>query len=129
MTTPICTNVGEIVEALRDTVIDFLFVWVCFVVGFADTFGDDFGVTFGVTRVLAVCALHSSRVFEEVTTERAAHNIVKLLLDKLVALLLVHFFFLLAHSALTIETNIEGTSSTGLFLETHGEMNPTSGFK
>lgn len=41
MTTPIGRDIGESLEAMRDTVVDLLLVGVRFVVGLADTLGDD----------------------------------------------------------------------------------------
>lgn len=58
----------------------------------------------------AVGALHASSVLEEVAAEGAAHDVVKRLLHKLVAILLDDLFFSLADGALSAETNIEGAT-------------------
>lgn len=129
MATPVGTNVREIVEAMRNAVVDLLLVGVRLVVRLADAFRDDFWIAFCVARVFAVSALHAGRVLEEIPTKRTPHNIVELLLDEFVTLLFVHFFLLLSDSALTIETDIERTSGTCLLLKAHGEMNPARWFE
>ena len=59
--------------------IDLLLVWIRFCIGFAYTLGNDAGIAFRMASVLAILALHSSRVFEKVATEGATHNVVELL--------------------------------------------------
>ena len=129
MTTPICTDVREIIEAMRNAMVDLLFVWVRLVICLADAFCDDFRIAFGVAGVLAIRTLHAGRILEKVSTKRAPHNIVKLLFDELVALLLVHLFLLLANSTLSVEANIEWTFAPGLFLEAHREMDSACRFQ
>lgn len=90
--------------------IDLLLVGVGFVVGLADTLGDNLRVAFPVASVLAVRALHTRGILEEISAQRTAHNVVELLGDKLVTLLFVNLLLLLAHSTLSVETNIEGTT-------------------
>lgn len=77
--TPICTHVRELFEAMRNTVIDLLLVWIRFCIGFAYTLGNDAGIAFRMASVLAILALHTSRIFEKVPTQCTTHNIVELL--------------------------------------------------
>lgn len=90
--------------------VDLLLIWVGLIVCFADTFGNNLGVAFAMASVLAIRTLHARGVFEELSAQSAAHDVVELLCDELVALLLVDLFFLLAHGTLTVETNIEGAA-------------------
>lgn len=90
--------------------VDLLFVRVRLIVCFADTLGDDLGIALLMAGVLAVSTLHAGGIFQEIAAKCAAHDVVKLLRDELVALLLVDLLLLLPNSTLTIETNIERTS-------------------
>lgn len=119
MAAPICTYVREILETMRYTVIDLLFVWVGLIIRLADAFCDYLGVAFGVAGVFAVLTLHAGRVFEQFSTESTTHDIVELLLDEFVALLFVNLFFLLSYSTLPIKTDVERTALTSLLLEAH----------
>ena len=83
-----------------DTVVDLFFIRVRLCVGLADALGDHVSVAFCVARVLAVLALHASRVLEEVSAQSAAHDIVELVLDEFVAEHLVNFLLALADGAL-----------------------------
>lgn len=109
MATPVGRNVGECLETMRDTMIDLLLVRVGFIVGLANTLGDDLGVTFPVTGVLAVGTLHTGSVLEEVSAQSAAHDVVELLRDELVALLFVDLFLFLTDGTLSVETNVKRT--------------------
>jgi hypothetical protein len=66
MTAPICAHIRKLLEAMRDAMVDLLLVWICFCVRLADTLCNDTGIAFCVTSVLAVFALHSSRILEEI---------------------------------------------------------------
>lgn len=68
-----------------------------------------------MTRIFAVRTLHAGGIFEELSTESAAHNVVKLLLDELVTVLLDHFFLALTNSSLSTETCIKGLLVPGMF--------------
>lgn len=107
MTTPIGRDIGESLEAMRDTVVDLLLVGVRFVVGLADTLGDDLWITLSVTGIFTVGTLHAGSIFQEIATKRTTHDVVELLCDKLVTLLLVNLLLLLSDGTLTVETNIE----------------------
>ena len=48
---------------MRNSMVELLFVGIGFGVRFTDTFGDDFSVALLVTRVFAILALHTGRVF------------------------------------------------------------------
>ena len=87
--------------------IDLLFVWIGLRIGLADALGYDLLVAILVARVLAICALHASRIFEKVAAERTAHDIVEHLHSELVSILLDYIVFLLANGRATIETDIE----------------------
>lgn len=110
MATPTGRDVRITLEPMRNTMIDFLLVWIGFVVRFANTFGDDFRVTFLVTRVLAICTLHACSILQEIPTESAAHNVIELLCNEFMSLLLVDLFLLLTNSTLPIETDIKWPS-------------------
>lgn len=110
MTAPISRDICKSFKPMGNAVIDLLFIRIGLVVGLADTLGDHFGITLAVAGVLAVCALHTSSVLQEIAAKSTAHNIVELLRDELVALLLVDLFFLLADSSLSIETDVERSS-------------------
>lgn len=148
MATPIGGKVGKPFEAMRNAVVDLLFVGVGFVVGLADTLGDNLRVALFVTCVLAVGTLHTRSILEKFSTQRTAHDVVELLGDELVALLLVNLLLLLTNGTLTVETNIERTAVLQLFgynkelascgrhkkghmrlTETHREMDPTKRFQ
>lgn len=79
MATPIRTQIRKDFESVRDPMIYLFLVRICLGIGFAYTLCDDFRVAFSVTCVLAVCALHTRRVFEEFPTECATHDVIKLL--------------------------------------------------
>lgn len=95
--------------------IDLLLIRVGFVVGLADALRNDLRVTFSVTGVLAIRTLHTSGILKKFSTKRTTHDVVELLGNKLVTLLLVDVFFLLAHGTLTVETNVKGTTIFHLF--------------
>lgn len=79
MATPICTHIGEFLEAMRNAVVDLLFVRVRFCIGFAYALRDNAGIAFCVTSVLAILALHACRIFEKISTQRTTHDVVELL--------------------------------------------------
>lgn len=115
MAAPVGRNVGEILETMRNTVVNFLLVGIGFVVGFADTLRDHFGITLPMARVLAVLTLHTGGVFQEIATKSTTHDVVELLRDKFVTLLFVYFFLSLADGTLSIKTDIEGSAILELF--------------
>ena len=115
VTAPVGGEVGETFEAVRNPVVDLLLVWIGLVVRLTDTLGDNLGVAFAVAGVFAVRTLHPRRVFEEVSAQRTAHDVVELLSDELVALLLVDLLLLLPHGTLSIEADVEGTTILELF--------------
>jgi uncharacterized transporter YbjL len=79
MTTPVCTHIRELLETMRNAVIDLFLVGVGLGVGFADTLRDDLCVTLGMTGIFTVLTLHTCRIFKEVPTECTSHNVVELL--------------------------------------------------
>lgn len=68
MATPVGRDVGKGLESVRNAVVDLLLVWVCFVVGLADTLCNNLWEALLVAGVFAVGALHSCSVFEELST-------------------------------------------------------------
>jgi hypothetical protein len=54
-----------------------------------------------MASVLAVLALHPGRILEELATQCAPHDLVKLVLHELVSEFLVNLFFLLPDRALS----------------------------
>ena len=126
MTAPIGANIGEIVETVRNAVIDLLFIRIGLVICLANAFRDDLGIAFGVAGVLAIGTLHASGVFEEVTAQGAPHNVVELLFDELVALLLNDLLLLLSYSALSVQAEVKRSTSTCLLLEAHCQVYPPS---
>lgn len=120
MATPVSRDVGEALETVRDTVVDLLFVGIGLVVGLANTLGDDLRVAFAMAGVLAIRTLHARSILEELSAQRTAHNVVELLGNELVTLLLVNLFLLLTDSALTVETDVEGTAVLQLLGYTEG---------
>ena len=104
MTAPIRSHVRKSLETMGYAMIDFLLVRISFSVRLANTLCDNFRVTVLVARVFAISALHPRRIFEEVATESTPHDVVKLLLNELVAILFVNFFLALTNSSLALDT-------------------------
>ena len=115
MAAPVRAHVGKVLESVRDTVIQFGFIGVRFCIRLRDTLCYHFRVTFLMASVLAVRTLHASSILEELAAESAAHNVVELLLHKLVPVLLVHLLFALANGSLAAEPSIEGLLVPGMF--------------
>jgi len=90
--------------------VQLLFLRIGLCVRLAYTLGDHTFVTLLVASVLAILTLHACRIFEEVSTQSAPHNVIKLLQYEFVAVHLVDFFFTLPYSTLTVQTNIERSS-------------------
>lgn len=106
---------------MGDAVIDLLFVRISFSITLTDTFGDNARVAFSVASVLAVLALHACRILEEVSAKGAAHDVVELVLDKLVSVHLVNLLLALTNSTHTTETlQVDGAASVVLLEESQG---------
>jgi len=108
--------------------VDLLLVRIGLVIRFADAFGNNLGIALRMAGVFAVGTLHTGRVFQELSAKSTTHDVVKLLLDKLVTLLFVDLFFLLPDCTLSIQTDVKWPSGSGLLLEAHGQMNATCRF-
>lgn len=93
----------------------FFFIRVRLIVGFTDTLCDNFLIALAMASVLAIFTLHTSSILEKISAERTAHNIVELLSNEFVSLFLVNFFFSLANSTLTVQTNIKWSAILQLF--------------
>lgn len=87
--------------------IQFRLVGICLCVRLCDTFRHHLRIALFMTGVLAVGALHPCGVFQKFTAKRATHNVVELLLDKLVTILFDHLFFALANGTLSAKPSIE----------------------
>lgn len=87
--------------------IEFLLIRIGFSIGFADAFRHDFQVTFLVACVFTIFALHTGRVLQEIATQSAAHDIIKLLENEFVAVEFMNFLFSLTDGALAIQPEIE----------------------
>lgn len=103
--------------------IDLFLIRISFRIGFTDALRNHAGVTLCMTGVLAVLALHTGRVLEEVAAKRTSHNIVKLLGYELVSEHLVNQFFALANGPLTVKTNIKRPPVLGLLDEAERQLN------
>lgn len=53
---------------MGDPVVDLLLIGIGFIVGLADTLGDNLGVAFSMASILAIRALHTRSVLEEIST-------------------------------------------------------------
>lgn len=126
MTAPVSTHIGEVFETMWNTVVEFCLIRIGLGIGLSDALCDDFGVALLVASVVAVGALHASSVLEEFGTESAAHDVVELLLHKLVSILLDHILLALTDGALTTQTEIEGLFVAGVLDKGHGEMDSTN---
>ena len=67
MAAPICAQVRRRLKAMRYTVIELFLVGIGFRVRLADAFGNNLCIAILVTKILAVLALHSSRILEKFT--------------------------------------------------------------
>ena len=112
---------------MGDAVVDLFLVRISLGITLADTLGDNAGVALGVASVLAVLALHTSGILEEVGAERTAHDVVELLLDKLVSVHLVDFLLALADG--TLATQPVHARSTAPLHEVKTEVDLTIGLQ
>lgn len=103
--------------------VDLLFIGIRLSIRFADAFRDDALVALRVARILAVVALHAGRILEEFATQRAAHDVVKLMLDEFVSVHLMDLFLALTDGALPTESQINRPSAFVLLDEVQGKVN------
>ena len=68
-----------------------------------------------MASVLAVLALHSSCIFEELSTKRTAHDGVELLGHKLVTVLFLDFLFALAYGTFSVESEVKSSFAFVVF--------------
>lgn len=119
MTTPISAHICVWLKPMRNAMVELFFVWIYLVTSPRNALCDNVRVTLFVTGVLAVHTLVSTSVFEEITTVCTFHDIVKLMLDKLVAVHFMNLLLLLSNGTLSSETtnSIVGSlsASTSLF--------------
>lgn len=128
MAAPIRTHIGERIEAMGNAMVDLFLVRVCLCVRLADTLRHNLRVAFLMAGVLAVCTLHARSVFEEVTAEGAAHDVVECLHGELVAILFNDIFLLLTNGTLSVETDVERPSVLDLLDKAERELDPTHWF-
>ena len=100
---------------MRNAVVDLGLVRIGLVIGLRNALGDDFAIASLVAGKLAVRALHASRILEQFSAQRAAHDVVELLLDELVAILLVDFFLALTDGTLATQPLVKCLLSFVLF--------------
>lgn len=62
-----------------------------------------------MASIFAIRALHACRILEEVTAKRATHDIVELLLHKLMPIHFVHFFLACTNGTFSSKPKIERT--------------------
>jgi hypothetical protein len=92
---------------MRYAMVNLALIWIRLGIGLGDAFGDDFAVAILVACELAVCTLHTGSILEKFSTQSATHDVVKLLLDKLVSILLVNFFLAGTNGTLSTDTSGE----------------------
>ena len=68
-----------------------------------------------MASILAVRALHASRVLEKLAAESTAHDVVKLLLHELVTILLDDLLLSLANGTFTTKSDIKRLLVLGMF--------------
>jgi hypothetical protein len=76
---PIRAHIRELLETMRNTMVDFLLVRIRLCVRLAYTLSDNTSITFSVAGIFAVLALHASGVFEKIAAESTSHDVVELL--------------------------------------------------
>lgn len=109
--------------------VDLLLVGVRLRITLANTLRNDARVALRVAGVLAVLALHPGGVLEELATERAAHNVVELLLDELVAVHLVDVLLALADGSLSPQPEVDGPAVLVRLDEAQGQLDPPAGLQ
>lgn len=102
--------------------IEFRFVGIGFCVGLRDTFRHHLGITLLVASIFAVRTLHAGRILEKLAAQGATHDVVELLLHKLVTVLLMHLFLLLPDGALSAKTQIKWRLVLCMLDERHRQL-------
>lgn len=95
--------------------VEFRLIRIGFGVRLCDALGDHFAIALFMACVLAVRALHSSRIFQEISAQSTPHDVIELLLDKLMPILFVNFLSPLSNGAFSVQTDIEGSTVFALF--------------
>ena len=126
---PVGSHVGKVDEAMGNAMVQFGLVRIGLGVGLRDALGHNLRIAFLVARVLAVRALHTGSVLEELSAESAAHDVVELLLHELVSVLLDDLFFALANGTLSTQAVGKGLRASGVLDEGHGQMYASNGFQ
>jgi uncharacterized protein (UPF0212 family) len=120
---PVGSHVRKGLESVGNAVVELGFVRIGFGVGLCDTLGNDLGIALFVAGVVAVSTLHACRVFEEIAAERAAHDVVELLLHELVAILFDDLFLALTNSSLATKTDVERLLVVSVFCYARSVLN------
>ena len=68
VTAPIGTHITKCFKAVRNSVVDLRFIGIVLCIGLGDAFRDHKWIALLMAKVMAVRALHASRVFEELPT-------------------------------------------------------------
>lgn len=123
--TPIRAHIGELLETMRNPMVDLFFIRISLRIGFTDTLCNHATVAFRMAGVLAVLALHTGRVLQKVAAKRASHDIVKLLRHEFVTEHLMDKFFTLANGALAVKADIEWSPVLGLLNKAERQLNLT----
>lgn len=104
MATPISSHVSVRLKPVRNSVVKFFFVWIYLIASTRNTLGNNIGIALFVTCIFAIHALITPSVLEKIATVSAFHDIVELVLNKLVAMHFVDLFLLLSDCTLSSET-------------------------
>jgi hypothetical protein len=84
---------------MRNPVVEFRLIRIGFGVRLCDALGDHFAIALFMARVLAVRALHSSRVLQEISAQSTPHDVIELL----------------PNGTFSVQTDVEGSSVFALF--------------
>jgi hypothetical protein len=93
---------------MRDAMVELRLVWIRLGVGLGNAFSNHLGIALLMASISAIRTLHTGSVLEEIATEGASHDIVELLLHKLVAILLIYILFPLANGSFAAKSKVEG---------------------
>jgi len=107
-----------------NAVVDLLLVRIRLGVALRDALRNNTRVALRVTCVLTILTLHTRRILEKFSAESTAHDVVELVLHKLVAVHFVDFFLALPYGALSSESKIYRSSVFVLLDEAEVKLDP-----
>lgn len=125
VTTPICANVGDGLETMRDAMVELVFVSVLVGICLGDALGNHLCKALSVAGVLTVFTLIAA-VDHELATQSTAHNVVKLLFDELMAVHFMDFLSSLSDSTSTTQL-VQGTTVGSLTHKVDSKQHFTRG--